>query len=279
VHIVDELIAERAPGWVGSPGWPVVRPLLNALLNRRRAVMMADTIAPLSGREALAHVSALLDLEVGTRGLEHVPASGACILVANHPTGIADGIAVLDAVQPRRPDLMFYANADAHRVCPRFGDVLIPVEWVEAKRTREKTRETLRQTADAVARGAPLVIFPAGRLARVVGGVLRDPDWMPTAVTLARKNGLPVVPVRVSGPFAFWFHAFDRVSPQLRDITLFHELLNKRGKRYELAFGPPIPPDRLAGDAAAVTSAVKNHVEQVMAERPDAPFAPGLRSP
>jgi len=36
--------------------------------------------------------------------------------------------------------VVFYANSDAHRVCPRFDETLIPVEWVAAKRTRERTR-------------------------------------------------------------------------------------------------------------------------------------------
>ena len=49
-----------------------------------------------------------------------------------------------------RPDICFYANSDAHRVSPRFGDVLIPVEWVEAKRTRERTRRTLILAREAL---------------------------------------------------------------------------------------------------------------------------------
>ena len=62
------------------------------------------------------------------------------MIVCNHPTGIADGVAVWDALKAIRPDLMFYANADAHRVSPKLDEVLIPVEWVEEKRTRERTR-------------------------------------------------------------------------------------------------------------------------------------------
>jgi putative hemolysin len=56
-------------------------------------------------------------------GLERVPRDGAFLILANHPTGITDGIALYDAVKPPRPDMMFYANSDAERVCPRFGDV------------------------------------------------------------------------------------------------------------------------------------------------------------
>jgi hypothetical protein len=45
-------------------------------------------------------------------------------VVCNHPTGIADGVAVYDVLKAVRPDLCFYANSDAHRVSPRLGEVL-----------------------------------------------------------------------------------------------------------------------------------------------------------
>src|ERR1700744_2022765 len=113
-----------------------------------------------------------------------VPPSGRALAVCNHPTGIADGIAGYDALKPLRPDLCFYANGDAHRVAPRFTDVLIPVEWGEAKRSRERPRETLILTREAMEAGRMLVIFPAGRIARVQpDGELCDPGWQPSAVS------------------------------------------------------------------------------------------------
>src|SRR5690606_22238780 len=126
-HIVDVLIAERAPGLTSSPLWPLARPLLYGLLDYAKARRMADAIAPLSGRAALDYVSDLLALDVTASGLEHVPASGRAVAVANHPTGIADGVALYDALKAKRPDIVFYANADARRVAPRFDEVLIPV--------------------------------------------------------------------------------------------------------------------------------------------------------
>jgi putative hemolysin len=35
----------------------------------------------------------------------------------------------------------------------------------------------------------------------------------------------------------------------MRDITLFHELLNKKGRRFWLIVGAPIDPEALPGDA------------------------------
>jgi putative hemolysin len=271
--IVDQLIEERAPKLAGSWAWPLVRPPLFAALHYAKARAMADAIAPLDGAAALEHISRLLGLKVSVRGLEHLPAGGRLIVVANHPTGIADGIALYDVLKGPRADVLFYANSDAHRVCPRFDEALIPVEWVEAKRTRERTRLTLKLTREAMEAERCLAIFPAGRLARRdPDGVLTDRPWMPTAISLAQKYAAPVLPVHVAGPWSTLFHFFNRFSGELRDITLFHELLNKQGREFQLILGPVIPPARLEGEAGAVSDAVKAHVERVLPEDPEAVF-------
>jgi putative hemolysin len=213
-------------------------------------------------------------VRVEARHLERVPPKGRLIVICNHPTGIADGVAVYDALKPLRPDLCFYANADAHRVSPGLGDVLIPVEWVEAKRTRERTRTTLLLTREALEAERCLVIFPAGRLSRrEADGSLLDPAWAPSAVSLARRYEAQVLPIHVTGPWSRLFHLFDRFSEELRDITLFHELLNKRGRDFTLTAGPVIPPDALEGEAAEVTLALKAYVERDLPADPHRPFA------
>jgi putative hemolysin len=273
-HIVDRLIAERAPRLAASRAWPLLRPPLYAILGYGRARGMADDVAPLGGRAALDHLSGLLSLRVAVRGLERLPRSGRLIVVCNHPTGIADGVAVYDRLRPLRPEVMFYANADALRICPRWDEVLIPVEWVEAKRTRDRTRLTLAMTRDAMQAERALVIFPAGRLARWTRGRgMTDPAWVPSAFSVARKYEAPILPIHVEGPASHLFHLFHQVSAELRDITLFHELLNKRGRTFRLTVGPPIEPGDLPLDPVRAAQAMKTYVEKTLAADPDRPFS------
>lgn len=272
-HIVDVLIAERAPRLTASPLWPVVRPALYGVLGYGAAVRMADAIRDLSGTQIFDYVSDLLRLKVTTTNLDRLPASGRCVVVCNHPTGIADGVAVFDAIKQRRSDMIFFANADAIRVSPRLDETIIPVEWVHDKRTREKTRATLNAVKEAFEAERCVVMFPAGRLAREKNGVLTDPEWAPTAASMARKYGAPVVPMHVTGPYSLLFHLFDKVSQELRDVTLFHELLNKEGKPFGVDVGLPIPADRLDVDAAKATEALKTFTERTLAADPDAVFA------
>ena len=273
-HIVDVLIAERAPRLSGHPLWPLVRPGLYGLLDYAKARRVADAIAAMPGGAAMDYVSDLLGVKVAVRGAANLPPSGRLIAVCNHPTGLADGIAAYDALKPLRPDLCFYANSDAHRVTPGFHEVLIPVEWVEAKRTRERTRLTLQLTKEALEAERCLVIFPAGRLARRnPDGLLADPPWAPSAISIARKYEAPIVPIHVAGPWSTLFHLFNRFSAELRDITLFHELLNKQCRQFRLTVGHPIPPAALDGETGEVTLRVKHHVERALAADADRTFA------
>jgi putative hemolysin len=272
-HVVDVLIEERAPRLAGSPLWPIVRPLLYALLDYRKARRMADAIAPLSGKAAIDYCSDLLALKLEAHGLERLPRTGRLILICNHPTGIADGVAVYDAIKTLRPDVMFYANADAHRISPALDQVLIPVEWVDEKRTREKTRLTLTMTRQAMETERALVIFPAGRIARRrPNGTLADPPWAPTALSIARKYDAPIAPVHLSGPWSTLFHFFNNFSGELRDITVFHELLNKRGGQYRMSVGPIIAADAVPHDSAEATPRLKVYIETLLPLDSDLPF-------
>lgn len=271
-HIVDVLIAERAPRLAASPFWPLLRPALYSILGYGRARRMADAIAPLPGAEALDFVSRLLEVKVQVLGLDRIPVSGRFVAVCNHPTGIADGIAVFDALRGVRPDIVFYANSDAARVAPGFDDVLIPVEWVEEKRTRSRTRVTLVRTREAMEDGRGLMIFPAGRLSRRRGGLLTDPAWAGSAFAVARKYEAPIVPMHLTGPWSTLFHFFDRFSGELRDITLFHELLNKRGKAFRLTVGAPVPHEAIPSDPVVAAESVKRFVEWTLPSNADAVF-------
>lgn len=274
-HIVDVLIEERCPSFAAHWSWPAVKPALHTLLGYRKALRWANDIAALAdGESCFDYLGRALQLEVEARGLEQLPAEGRVVIICNHPTGLADGPAVYGALTQVRRDIEIFANADACRVNPRFADVIIPVEWVAEKRSPAKTRETLRRAGEAFERERCLVIFPSGRLARMENGRLRDKDWFPTAVSLARKNRARVLPLHIRAKNSSLYYTLCNISNELRDITLFHELMNKQGDRFELTFGPLIDPDRLSGDPQTVTDQLKAYVEDVLPREPSRSFDP-----
>lgn len=258
-HVVDELISERGQKIVKNPFWPLMRPFLHVLLHYRQAIEFADAIANLPGHDAMEFASQMLNLELLVHNADRIPASGGFVMVSNHPTGIADGVAVFDLLKNRRPDMMIFANRDAIRVNPRFADLIIPVEWREEYKSKLKARETLQLTTRAIREGKATVLFPSGRIAYWANGRLNERPWKVSAVGLARKYGLPVLPVHMAARNSGLFYWLSKYSTELRDMTVFHEVLNKKSNTFEFNIGNLIAPEDLEGDPAEVTKALEHH--------------------
>jgi putative hemolysin len=205
------------------------------------------------GGAVMQSLAEMIALHVEVSGLENVPRSGPAMIVANHPTGIADGIVLYGALAQRRPDLFIFANADAIRVLPPLGELIAPVEWRPEKRSHKQNRETMDYARAAFAEGRLAVLFPSGRLAKRTWWWLNERPWMASGAMMARKFNLPVIPLHITARNSALFYLFDRIHPTLRDITLFHEVLNKNRQRYRLKIGTPIAPETLpAGSAEAI---------------------------
>lgn len=271
---IDRLIADRAPWLFGtSPLARMSHSVLTRLLSYNQTLQLAQHLQAQSGAQIMDEMARRLARHVDLRGLDNIPRHGPALVVANHPTGIADGIILHALVAQRRPDLYFYANCDILSVLPQMADRIAPVEWRENRRSRQQTRETLRYTKTAIERGRLGIIFPSGRLAKRRGLRLYERPWMPSAAGMARKFDLPVIPIHIRARNSALFYAFDFLHPTLRDITLFHETLNKAKASFSVTIGDPISPLALARDPAQATRILRDATLALAG--PDAP-APSL---
>ena len=264
-HIVDRLIEERAPGLHGHRlGRWLMHTLLYQVLHYDAEVELTETMHDMCARDIYDFASRNIAIDDRTDGLANVPAKGPALITPNHPTGIADGIVVYDALKTVRPDLVFFANRDALRVAPRLADMIIPVEWVQDKRSHARSRDTLLAAAKAFEMGRCVVLFPAGRLAFItLKGVVERP-WQPAAINLAKRYGAPIVPMAMDGRNSTLFYAFSKLSNELRDVTLFRELLNKKGYRYRVRIGAPIDPASLDGPPQEIAADLQYLVEHAL---------------
>jgi putative hemolysin len=253
-EVLDTLIEERAP-WLRRRG-PLVtlaRPLLHRVLWYDRTVKIGEALEPMPPADIMASLAEMIALHVEVTGLEHIPRQGPALVVSNHPTGIADGIVLWGALAKIRPDLFFFANADAIRVLPQLAALIAPVEWRPEKRSHKQNRETMDYARSAFAAGRLAVLFPSGRLAKRRWWWLDERPWLASGAMMARKFDLPVIPLHITARNSALFYLFDRIHPTLRDITLFHEVLNKKHQRYRIALGPMIDPAELPlGSAEAI---------------------------
>jgi len=210
------------------------------MLGYNRTVALADYLRDRPTAEIMRVMNALIAHDVQVRGLGNIPRHGPALIVANHPTGIADGIVLHAVISRLRTDAYFYANSDILRVLPQMEETIVPVEWRENRRSHAKTRDTMMHTRAAIEAGRIGVIFPSGRLAKRRGLQLYEREWMASAAMIARKFDLDVIPVNIRARNSALFYIFDRIHPTLRDITLFHETLNKHRQPFRITVGEPI---------------------------------------
>jgi putative hemolysin len=243
---IDPLIQERAP-WLfeDSPMGRLAKPALDKLLSYEKTLSVGEGLEHLPPAQIMQTMGEMLARDVEITGLHNLPRQGAALIVANHPTGIADGIILHHAIGGIRPDSYYFANHDILRVLPQFEAMIAPVEWRKEKRSHGKTRETMAYTRHAVSEGRLGVIFPSGRLAKRRGLRLHERPWMASAAMIARKFQLPVIPVNLQARNSWLFYLFDLMHPTLRDITLFHETLNKGRQPFRVTIGEPISPSAL----------------------------------
>jgi putative hemolysin len=238
----------RAHGLIGRAA-AVTAPLMDPLLG----LSTLDRLyAELPGGDfidrALERLGIMVD--VTDTHLRHVPATGAAIVVANHPTGALDGLAVTHALLRRRNDVRLLGNHLLRRV-PEMRDRIIAVNPFAAG--AGETRRGLRAARAWLAQGGVLVIFPAGEVSSIAAadGRLLDGPWKRGVLSLANRTGAAVVPAFVDATSSRWFRLAGLVHPRLRTVLLPRELLRLRNRSVGVRFGPPI--DRatlasLAGD-------------------------------
>ena len=267
-HIVDVLIEERAEKLRRRPlVWRLVRTFLYPLIAYPRAVALIDRVQPMSGQQIFDHLSELLRLRVEMHGLECLPAQGRALITPNHPAGIADGIALYDAIKRVRRDVVFFANRDAVRAAPNLAELVIPVEWVDERRDHARNKETVRHMVRAFREDRLVVIFPSGRLARPSFRGLIEREWTPTAVGLARKYGCPIVPAHIKARNSWFYYLLYALNTELKDMTLFRELINKQRWKYRIRFAPGIDASG-DSDSAQLTAELRSFVTGPLARGP-----------
>lgn len=183
-----------------------------------------------------------LGLEVDGDDLAHIPATGGVVLVANHPYGAIDGLALIDVVRRVRPEVKVMANFMLQQLEP-LKDRFIGVNPFEQMKARSSFHG-MRQAMEHLAAGGALGIFPAGEVSsyRTELNAVADTRWKAPVIKLIKNAGVPVVPIWFDGANGVVFHMLGLIHPELRTIALPGQMLRMRGKRVRLRIGKPILP-------------------------------------
>lgn len=273
-HLADlPSVTRRAEGrlsYAASIANPVARGVgraTEALFGRRRLEALYATyrrdVARGMDRAPSFWTAAVerMNVRVVAHGAARVPAVGPLVVVANHPFGCMDGIALAHAIGRVRGDVMILAHEALARV-PETRTHLLTVDFAG---TREATRHNVRMRATALAhlrRGGALIVFPAGSVMttpRPFAARAQDAPWGALAARLALKSRAAVLPVFVPGQNGRLFQIVSQFSQTLRYALLFHETARHVNGRIDLHVGALLPHAvvRRWGDVEAVTARLR----------------------
>jgi len=176
-----------------------------------------------------------------------VPTEGPLVVVANHPFGVLDGLAICHLVSLVRSDFRILVN----RVLCRDDRVkhhFLPIDFTGSQAARGQNVRSVKAAFDHLHDDGVLIIFPAGGVATATRpfGPAEEMNWKPLLARLVHEGETPVLPVYFAGSNSRLFQLVSQVSLTLRLSLLLRETLRKAGETLSVRFGPPVPYDDLA---------------------------------
>ncbi|MCC6466556.1 MAG: lysophospholipid acyltransferase family protein [Planctomycetes bacterium] len=234
-------------GGLGTLSRLLRRPLERALGLREMNAVFRE-VRRHGGRDSFAEKALevlSIACAVSRSELEKIPREGPVLVVANHPFGMVDGLALVTMLRRVRPDARVLGNS-LLRCVPELDEFLIYVNPFGGGKAHRENIAPLRAALRHLQGGGCLGMFPAGEVARLRmrrGGVTEG-AWDDALARLAQASGATLVPIFIEGRNSRAFQVAGLLHPRLSTALLGRELLNKRGRTIRAAVGSPIKADQ-----------------------------------
>ncbi|EKS6940790.1 lysophospholipid acyltransferase family protein [Enterobacter roggenkampii] len=223
--------------------WPQARPapwqksLLKRLFYEDEFQQFAAAHCHLKGLDMVEQVLEHLDIlcTVSARDLEQIPEHGPLVIIANHPTGTLDGLALLYAVSRVRRDVKVVTNRMLTHLEP-LSSLFIPVDNMGGR----TAKSSLVQMEQHLQNAGVLIFFPAGEVSRPTRKGIRDKKWHSGFIKLAGKLRVPLLPVHIQAHNSLLFYASTLVSPTLSMLLLMQQMFRRRHSQLPIKIGQQI---------------------------------------
>lgn len=171
-----------------------------------------------------------IGLDVSGAWPSAVGAGEPLVIVANHPYGIADGVAALALAEQLDRPYRVLIHKDLCKV-PEIRPFALPVNFAETREAVQENLDTRREALRLLKEGTTIVVFPAGGVAtaRNPFGRAAELPWKTFTARMIREARASVLPVFFHGQNGFLFHAVSRVSMTLRLSLLIAEFRRMMG--------------------------------------------------
>lgn len=175
--------------------------------------------------------------QVGNASYNNIPSEGRLLIVANHPIGTLDGLALVKLIRSVRPDVRIVANRVLSHMEP-LQSIFLPVDVLTDKKQLKNSYQSMLA---ALENEEAVIMFPAGEVSRITPKGIRDGKWQTGFIKLAKKARCPVLPIHVKAKNSALFYSMSTLYKPLGTMLLVKEMFNKKGQEIKFKVGPPIP--------------------------------------
>ncbi|MDC3213072.1 lysophospholipid acyltransferase family protein [Pseudoalteromonas distincta] len=238
---VDKVIAANLPQLENSPKVKgLVKKGLGYLLHEQEFITFGNTYPHLQGLEFVEQV--LDELNFDTRykpkQIEHIPNEGKLVIVANHPIGSLDALALIKVLSTVRQDLKVVANRMLMSVSAMHS-LLLPVDNLSGMSKKQE----LSNIQNHLKGEGALLIFPAGEVSRLGPTGIKDCKWNSGFLRMAKKANCPILPIFIKAKNSPLFYGTSMIYKPLASLLLVTEMFKQRKKSLEFEIGASIPPE------------------------------------
>ncbi|WP_143871302.1 lysophospholipid acyltransferase family protein [Catenovulum sediminis] len=242
---VEQVIEKNLPQLQKHPLLSsVTRMALRRLLHEREFIEFGELYPHLTGLDFVEQVLDYFDFSytIAARDLERIPSHGKCVIIANHPIGSLDGLALIKLMSEVRKDFKVVANELLMTIDP-LQNLLLPVNNMGGK----TARENIRGIQSYLNNNGAVIIFPAGEVSRLKPVGIRDSKWNGGFLKLALATQAPIVPIHVQGKNSLSFYFLSMLYKPLSTLFLVKEMFRQQDKNMPVKVGEIIPYDSFKG--------------------------------
>lgn len=195
--------------------------------------------------KAIRHMGIRIDTP--PEEIARIPATGPLVVVANHPSGLVDGMLMAEMVNRVRSDFKILTRSLLTGI-PEVEEFMIPVPFPHEDNARELGLKMRADTMAHLRAGGVIILFPAGKVAMSPGwwGKAVEAEWNVFTHKIVRSSGATIVPMKFSGQNSRAFQIANQISDTLRQGLLLYEIKRSLFKPQRPYIGHPIPPSELA---------------------------------
>lgn len=252
---VSDVISQYYPSLDANPILlKSLRFVLRHLLHEKEMQEFAQSYPHHQGLDFVEQVLEYFNISYSVRDVEkeRIPAEGKVVIIANHPIGSLDALALIKLVSEIRSDIKVVANNMLMTLQPMHS-MLLPVNNMHGG----TPKENIQSIQNYLHADGAVIVFPAGEVSRLSPQGVRDTKWHSGFLRIAKQTKSPILPVYIDGKNSPLFYGVSMLYKPLATMLLVKEMFKQKRSHLPMRVGELIPEDSYSKDSITRNQQVK----------------------